>query len=166
MFHSLDEHTIVSGPLATQLSFEVRDAEPKRRKNRSLIFPDAPEFQPNLTPYQVISEGAFGGGYFRPIYSSIVESVLSNEHLEFDFFSTLSPSLLTNATYAAGTNKYQVKCGGSLQMWQSKGWISPLDPYGWFQWYCRFYHGKAMSFHHSPGHVMLMLSLRSPIHGR
>ncbi len=27
-------------------------------------------------------------------------------------------------------------------MWQSKGWISPIDPYGWFQWYCRFYAGR------------------------
>lgn len=27
-------------------------------------------------------------------------------------------------------------------MWESSGWITSADPYGWFQWYCRFYLGK------------------------
>ena len=40
-------------------------------------------------------------------------------------------------------NKYGVKCGGTLDMWESSGWISAIDPYGWFQWYCRFYLGTA-----------------------
>ena len=28
---------------------------------------------------------------------------------------------------------------------QSSGWISDADPYGWFQWYCRFYQGRRCS---------------------
>jgi nicotinamide riboside transporter PnuC len=28
---------------------------------------------------------------------------------------------------------------------QSSGWISDVDPYGWFQWYCRFYRGRRSS---------------------
>ena len=32
------------------------------------------EFKPNKTPKQVFQEGAFGGTYFRPIYSSITKS--------------------------------------------------------------------------------------------
>ena len=27
-------------------------------------------------------------------------------------------------------------------MWESSGWITEVDPYGWFMWYCRFYLGR------------------------
>ena len=53
------------------------------------------------------------------------------------------PALLqfqvASPTYNAEMNKYKVKCGASLQSWEQSGWIKPQDPYGWFQWYCRFY---------------------------
>lgn len=39
-------------------------------------------------------------------------------------------------------NTYNVKCGGSLEMWETSGWIAKQDPYGWFHWYCRFYLGR------------------------
>lgn len=41
---------------------------------------------------------------------------------------------VTSATYRESVNKYGVKCGADLDMWESKGWISPIDPYGWFMW--------------------------------
>ena len=34
---------------------------------------------------------------------------------------------------------YDVKCGASLRFWENKGWINPIDPYGWFQWYFRYW---------------------------
>ncbi|KAJ8315172.1 hypothetical protein KUTeg_007322 [Tegillarca granosa] len=53
-----------------------------------------------------------------------------------------SYSGVSSPTYDEKVNTYKVKCGGSLEMWESSGWIHKQDPYGWFQWYCRFYQGR------------------------
>jgi hypothetical protein len=53
--------------------------------------------------------------------------------------------MITSSKYDNNVNKYKVHCGGDLAMWENSGWIRSSDPYGWFQWYCRFYQGRRTS---------------------
>jgi len=126
------------------IDFSKKYSIPKKDKNGDLIFDDYPDFKPNLTPKEVFEMGSFGGTYFRPIYSSIIKSKLKDQHLEFKkWFTKLDVSkYVTNNTCNVSVNKYNVKAGSSLDEWEKSGWITKHDPYGWFQWYCRFYMGR------------------------
>lgn len=133
----------VKGPHATEL--DERQSLPKRNKAGELVFRDYPDFRPNLTPKEVLQAGSFGGTYFRPIKSSVTGLSYRNQHIEFpkDWFDGLDlKTQVCSPKYFASVNKYKKKCGGDLDMWEGSGWISDLDPYGWFQWYCRFYLGR------------------------
>ena len=112
------------------------------------------DFKPNRTPLEVLAAGSFGGTYFRSIISAVTNIHYNGKDVLKDTFpkhvveNELLPknkphnTWLTSSTYRSHINKYGVKCGGSLDMWESSGWISEYDPYGWFQWYCRFYYGR------------------------
>lgn len=125
---------------------------PTRDSDGNLHFPDFPEFTPNLTPFEVLQMGSFGGTYFRPIYSSITkQSYKDDQWKEFpeEWFEGLNISRqVTSSVYHNSVNKYKVSCGGDLKMWEESGWITEIDPYGWFQWYCRFYLGRRCSDDH------------------
>jgi len=106
------------------------------------------DFKPNRCPEEVLRFGSFGGTYFRPIVSAVTNvkyapADVLRDSVKPEWIRGLNASkLLTSSTYTASVNKFKVKCGGSLGMWESSGWISDSDPYGWFQWYCRFYQGR------------------------
>lgn len=121
---------------------------PKKNKYGELVFLDYPHFNPNLTPNEIFDLGSFGGGYWRPIYSSVLEKNLENQHYKKSkwnislLFSNIPEDKLSNEKYNKNINKYGVKCGSSLEDWQHNGWITKQDPYGWVEWYCYFYLGR------------------------
>ena len=41
--------------------------------------------------------------------------------------------------FDASVNKFCVKYGTSLRFWEINGSIHSVDPYGWFQWYFRYW---------------------------
>lgn len=97
------------------------------------------DFCPNRTPEEVLRAGSFGGTYFRPIASAVTnvrynaQDVLKDTVDDSWIKGLDHKMLLTSSTYRPQVNKYGVKCGGSLGMWESSGWIADSDPYGWFQ---------------------------------
>ena len=58
---------------------------------------------------------------------------------EFDQLKDVDQKYYCSNYYGASVNKYGVKCGTSLRFWENKGWINEIDPYGWFQWYFRYW---------------------------
>jgi len=100
------------------------------------------EFKPDYTPEALFSKGAFGGTYFRPIYSAVLGLDCFGDHLEFSWMSRVPLHLLVSSVYDPSVNYYGVSCGSSLEFWQHKGWIKAPDFRGWVHWYCRYYAGR------------------------
>ena len=110
-------------------------------------FKDYPDFKPNLTPKQVFKLGSFGGTYFRDIKSDVTGKSYKGKNVikkyPSDWFKGLDiGKKVISPKYDKKVNKYNAKCGSSLENWEKSGWIVKRDPYGWFQWYCHFYMGR------------------------
>ena len=95
-------------------------------------------------PIEVIREGAFGGTYFRDIYSGINGKWYKNSWKEFDQLKDINKNYYCSNYYDVRVNKYGVKCGTSLRFWENKGWINEMDLYGWFQRYFRYWLGRRL----------------------
>lgn len=130
--------------------FDKRQPLPRRGKDGCRVFADHLEFQPNLTPADVLQLGSFGGTYFRDIESAVTNKLLKGratiEEFPKAWFKELNVAKqVCSSSYDEQVNQYKVTCGVCLGQWETSGWISPLDPYGWFQWYCRFFLGRRSS---------------------
>lgn len=90
-----------------------------------------PEFNPQLTPAQMLKLGVFGGKYLTDCRREFPKSWFAN--------ARLSPHGRDRAC-----NFFGVDASQPLSEWKRKGWIHPDDPRGWFQWYCRYYLGRRM----------------------
>ena len=100
------------------------------------------DFGTNKTPVEVIKKGAFGGTYFRDIYSAVNGKWYRRTWKEFDELKNVDPKYYCSNYYDVSVNKYGVKCGTSLGFWENNGWIHSIDPYSWFQWYFRYWLGR------------------------
>jgi len=90
-----------------------------------------PKFKPELTPKEMLELGVFGGKYMTDCKDEFPSSWYKD--------AKLSPNKKNPQL-----NFFKVDASMSLKKWEDKGWINPIDPRGWFQWYCRYYYGRRM----------------------
>ena len=81
------------------------------------------DFGTNKTPVEIIKEGAFGGTYFRDIYSCVNCKWYRNSWKEFDELKNIDEKYYFSDYYDVSLNKYSVKCRTSLRFWENKKWI-------------------------------------------
>ena len=102
------------------------------------------DFGANKTPVEVIREGAFGGTYFRNIYSNVNDKWYKKSLKEFNQLKNIDQKYYCSDYYNANINKYGIKCRTSLRFQENNDWINEIDPYGWFQQYFRYWLGQEM----------------------
>jgi hypothetical protein len=88
-----------------------------------------PDFKPELTPKEMLSLGVFGGKYMTDCKGEFPK----------DWFIDAK---LCHESHDPNLNFFGVNASQPLSVWVKNGWIYPLDPRGWFQWYCRYYMGR------------------------
>ena len=88
------------------------------------------DFDANKTPVEIIREGKFASIYFRDIYFSVNGKWYKKSWKEFDRLKDFDQKYHCWSYYDVSVNKYGVKCGTSLRIWENKGWINEIDPYG------------------------------------
>jgi hypothetical protein len=86
------------------------------------------DFQPELTPKQMLALGVFGGKYMTDCRDEFPKSWFTKAKLS----KKADPKI----------NFFKVSASQPLSVWKKKGWLSREDPRGWFQWYCRYYMGR------------------------
>jgi hypothetical protein len=92
------------------------------------------EFKPELTPKQMLELGVFGGRYMRDCKKEFPKDWFKKAKFHKKGAPGHNPKL----------NFFHVDASQPLSVWIKKGWIHPVDPRGWFQWYCRYFMGRRM----------------------
>ena len=87
------------------------------------------EFCPQLSPQEMLELGVFGGWYFKSVIDEYPKAWFKKAKISSDGFNEK-------------LNCFEVRSGQSMSVWKKKGWITPEDPLGWFQWYCRYFLGR------------------------
>ena len=88
-----------------------------------------PDFEPDLSPKQMLELGVFGGKYMTDCKDEFPRSWFAK--------AKLCPE-----KHEPELNYFGINASQPLSVWKAKGWIYKEDPRGWFQWYCRYYMGR------------------------
>ncbi|MEX1027326.1 MAG: hypothetical protein WD049_04865 [Candidatus Paceibacterota bacterium] len=95
------------------------------------------DFDPQLTPKEMLKLGVFGGAYFIG-----VDGLIPSDLPESWWRAVM---LSEDGEKHAEHNYFGVRASQPLSVWRKKGWINEEhDPHGWFQWYCRYYRGRRL----------------------
>jgi len=107
-----------------------------------------PDFQPALSPAEILLLGAFEGAYLNDCYREFPAEW---------FLGALMTDSLRPGAPDETVNLFKIKSRQPLSVWRENGWIpgkktgghrailsSPENPdeRGWFQWYCRYWMGR------------------------
>ena len=107
-------------------------------------FKDNKYFSTCYSPLKMIDLGIFGHGYFgiKDVEESEFKKILNlvpnfSEQINEEIRSKI---LLSPQNFSL--NRYGIRAGLDHTSWIDNKWIHPDDPYGWFNWYVRFYYGR------------------------
>ena len=113
----------VSDKMQESYSYELTEPEGKNFH---------PDFNPELTPKQMLALGVFGGVYMRDC----------KKEFPSNWFKS---ARFAKEKKDCSLNHFKICASQSLKVWREKGWINENhDPRGWFQWYCRYYMGRRL----------------------
>ena len=93
------------------------------------------QFKPMLSPREIIEAGAFGGNYFGVDVGANLEDYTRLFKYHFD---GVDEGLYMGEKYSPKKNALKVRSGMSYEYWKEMGWMYKRDPYGWFEWYCKY----------------------------
>ena len=96
-------------------------------------------FKPIITPRQVIEAGAFGGNYFGVDVGANLDDYKELFKYHFDGLDT---SLYLGEKYSPKLNAFKTRSGMPYEYWKEMGWMNERDPYGWFEWWCKYEMGQ------------------------
>ena len=80
-----------------------------------------PDFQPELTPQEMLELGVFCGKYMTDCTDEFPASWFKKAQL-------------ATGRADCSLNYFGIRASVPLRVWIEKGWIHPDDPRGWFQW--------------------------------
>lgn len=90
----------------------------------------ADDFNPELTPAEMLELGVFGAHYFEGEHGEYPDAWFEHAKL--------------SDTHDPEQNYFAIDASQTREEWRRKGWIYDDDPRGWFQWYCRYYLGRRL----------------------